>query len=86
MLVLTRQPGEEIMVGDEVRLKVISVVGNQVRLGVEAPQDVAIFRREIYDEICRQNLAAAQASPTGLKAVLRRRRERTKSSRRLQPA
>ena len=73
MLVLTRQAGEEIVVGDDIRLKVISIVGNQVRLGIEAPRQIPVFRREIYDAICRENLAAAQASPTGLRAVVRKR-------------
>jgi len=75
MLVLTRQAGEEIVIGDDIRLKVVAIVGSQVRLGIEAPPEVAVFRREIYEEICRQNLSAAQASPASLRAVVRKRQE-----------
>jgi carbon storage regulator len=75
MLVLTRQVEEEIVVGSEVRIKVVAVSGNQVRLGIEAPPQVQIFRREVFDAICRENAAAAreaQASVSGLSQVLKR--------------
>lgn len=51
MLILTRTPGEKIMIGDDVEVTVLSVTGNQVRLGVEAPKDVPVHREEIYQRI-----------------------------------
>ncbi|WP_022956731.1 carbon storage regulator CsrA [Perlucidibaca piscinae] len=51
MLILTRRVGETLMVGDEVTVTVLGVKGNQVRLGVNAPRDVAVHREEIYQRI-----------------------------------
>ena len=59
MLVLTRQLEEEIVIGNDIRVKVLSISGNSIRLGISAPQAVSIHRSEIYDEICRQNQVAA---------------------------
>ena len=75
MLVLTRQIDEEIVIDDNIRVKVISISGGQVRLGIEAPQSIPVFRRELYDEICRQNRDAAQVSPSGLRALMDKRSE-----------
>ena len=55
MLILTRRIGETLMIGDEVTVTVLGVKGNQVRLGVNAPKDVAVHREEIYDKIHQQN-------------------------------
>lgn len=51
MLILTRRVGETLMVGDEVTVTVLGVKGNQVRLGVNAPKEVAVHREEIYQRI-----------------------------------
>jgi carbon storage regulator len=51
MLVLTRKPGQSIMIGDGVEVQVLSVAGEKVRLGITAPRDVSIFRHEVYDRI-----------------------------------
>jgi carbon storage regulator len=51
MLVLTRKPGQSIMIGDGVEVQVLSVAGERVRLGITAPRDVSIFRNEVYDRI-----------------------------------
>jgi carbon storage regulator len=48
MLILTRRPGETLMIGDDVTLTVLGVKGNQVRFGVNAPKDVSVHREEIY--------------------------------------
>ena len=51
MLILTRRVGETLMIGDDVAVTVLGVKGNQVRIGVKAPQDVSVHREEIYDRI-----------------------------------
>jgi carbon storage regulator len=55
MLILTRRVGETLMVGDEVTVTVLGVKGNQVRLGVNAPKEVAVHREEIYQRIKREH-------------------------------
>jgi carbon storage regulator len=55
MLVLTRKSNQSIMIGDDVEISVLSVMGDKVRIGIQAPQDVPVFRTEIYAEIHRQD-------------------------------
>ena len=54
MLILTRRIGETLMVGDEVTVTVLGVKGNQVRIGVTAPNDVAVHRQEVYEKIQKE--------------------------------
>lgn len=63
MLILTRRIGETLMVGDEVTITVLGVKGNQVRLGVNAPRDVAVHREEIYDKIQSEKSQDPEVSP-----------------------
>ena len=51
MLILTRRVGESLMVGDDVTVTVLGVKGNQIRIGIDAPQDVSVHREEIYERI-----------------------------------
>jgi carbon storage regulator len=55
MLILTRRVGETLMIGDHVSVTVLGVKGNQVRIGVNAPREVAVHREEIFDRIHRQD-------------------------------
>jgi carbon storage regulator len=61
MLVLTRKSNQSIMIGDDVEVSVLSVVGEKVRIGIQAPQTVPVFRTEIYLEIQRQQEPGAAA-------------------------
>ncbi|MEJ2756528.1 MAG: carbon storage regulator CsrA [Gammaproteobacteria bacterium] len=54
MLILTRRQGETLMIGDEITVTVLSVKGNQVRIGVEAPKHVPVHRKEIWDRIQKE--------------------------------
>ncbi|NUU31212.1 carbon storage regulator [Arthrobacter sp. C9C5] len=61
MLVLTRKPGEQIMIGDGIVITVLEGRGDGVRIGIEAPRGVPIQRREVIEAIAAANLAAAEA-------------------------
>ena len=61
MLILTRRVGETLMVGDEVTVTVLGVKGNQVRLGVNAPKEVAVHREEIYLRIQNEKTPDSEA-------------------------
>jgi carbon storage regulator len=59
MLVLTRKSNQSIMIGDEIEVSVLSVMGEKVRIGIQAPQEVPVFRKEIYLEIHRETGAVS---------------------------
>lgn len=65
MLILTRRVGETLMVGDDVTVTVLGVKGNQVRIGINAPKDVAVHREEIYERIKREQEEGGNATATG---------------------
>lgn len=61
MLVLTRKPGETLMLGEDIQVKIVSVDGDQVKIGIEAPRAMKIYRREVYEAIQKENVAALEA-------------------------
>lgn len=63
MLILTRRVGETVMIGNEVTVTVLGVKGNQVRIGVNAPKDVAVHREEIYERIKREQDQDSTGAP-----------------------
>jgi carbon storage regulator len=63
MLVLTRKSNQSIMIGDDVEVSVLSIMGEKVRIGIQAPREVPVFRKEVYLEIQQENVVAAGADP-----------------------
>ena len=59
LLVLTRKSNQSIMIGDDIEISVLSVIGEKVRIGIQAPQEVPVFRKEIYLEIHRDDAKGA---------------------------
>lgn len=60
MLILTRRIGEKLMIGDEVMVTILNVSGNQIKIGIEAPNDVAVHREEIYLRIHEPKVVHAE--------------------------
>lgn len=58
MLVLTRRPGESIIVGHNIVVTVIEIKGGQVRIGIDAPREIEVYREEIYEQVRQENLSA----------------------------
>jgi carbon storage regulator len=69
MLILTRRAGETVMIGSDVTITVLGVKGNQVRIGINAPKDVAVHREEIYERIQNEKAAGAEAEDGQKKAA-----------------
>ena len=69
MLVLTRRPGESVMVGDDVVITVLDVRGDVVRLGIKAPRSIQVHREEVYRELQAANRAAASPSENAVRSI-----------------
>jgi carbon storage regulator len=69
MLVLSRQRDESIIIGDNIVITVVDVRGDKVRLGIEAPREVSVHRREVYEAIQRENQQAAQIRPDDARRI-----------------
>lgn len=66
MLILARRPGERVVIGDEILVTVMEISGSTVRLGIEAPQGISIFREEIWLAVKEENRAAAEVAADAL--------------------
>ncbi|MEF2145076.1 MAG: carbon storage regulator CsrA [Desulfovibrionaceae bacterium] len=66
MLILTRRPGESLYLGDNIKLKVLSVQGKQIKLGLEVPEEMTVYREEVYLRIKEQNEQALECTDQDL--------------------
>jgi len=69
MLVLSRQKDETIIIGDDIEITVVDIRGDKVRLGVSAPKEISVHRKEVYEAIRRENREAAQVKPEDLSGL-----------------
>ncbi len=80
MLVLTRKSNQSIMIGDDIEVSVLSIMGEKVRIGIQAPRDIPVFRKEVYLEIVQERAQAANGGDsftTEVDAALQRMGEKT---------
>lgn len=70
MLVLTRKPNQTIMIGDDIEISVLAIVGEKVRIGIQAPRNVPVFRKEVYLEIQDETMKVAKAAEAEVDAAL----------------
>ncbi len=75
MLVLTRRPGESIVVGQNIIITVIEIKGGQVRIGIDAPREVQVHREEVYEQVRLENIAAVASSKQAKEALRNKRAE-----------
>jgi carbon storage regulator len=61
MLVLTRKSNQSIMIGDDIEVSVLAIMGEKVRIGIQAPRDIPVFRKEVYLEIQQEDVASSTA-------------------------
>ena len=69
MLVLSRQRDESIIIGDNVVVTIVDIRGDKVRLGIDAPSEIPVHRREVYEAIQRENLRASQLDPKDARMI-----------------
>ena len=62
MLVLTRKSNQSIMIGDDIEVTVLAIMGEKVRIGIQAPRDIPVFRKEVYLEIHQENVVTGHGS------------------------
>lgn len=67
MLILARKENESIVINDEIEVTVVNIKGDHVKIGIKAPKNIKVYRKEIYEEIQKANIEAANANPEHLK-------------------
>src|ERR1700719_3386935 len=71
MLVLTRKSNQSIMIGDDIEVSVLAIMGEKVRIGIQAPRDIPVFRKEVYLEIQQERVGASKGARADVDAALR---------------
>src|SRR5947209_5051398 len=71
MLVLTRKSNQSIMIGDDIEVSVLAIMGEKVRIGIQAPRDIPVFRKEVYLEIQQERVGEAKDAREEVDAALR---------------
>jgi carbon storage regulator len=72
MLVLTRKANQSIMIGDDIEVSVLSIMGEKVRIGIQAPRDIPVFRKEVYLEIQQEHVASGGSARAEVDDALKR--------------
>jgi carbon storage regulator len=72
MLVLTRKSNQSIMIGDDIEVSVLSIMGEKVRIGIQAPRDIPVFRKEVYLEIQQENASEQSGAREQVDEALKR--------------
>lgn len=73
MLVLSRKKGQSIMIGEDIEISVVDIQGDQIRLGINAPRNVSIHRKEVFLEIQEENRKAAEIKADALDEIFRKK-------------
>jgi len=73
MLVVTRKHGQKIIVNNDIEIMILDIKGDQVRIGINAPKNISIYRQEVYEEICNANKEAAINQSAGALSALAKR-------------
>ena len=81
MLVLTRKSNQSIMIGDDIEVSVLAIMGEKVRIGIQAPRDIPVFRKEVYIEIQEEGADPAKGARDEVDAALRTPRGHTRVGR-----
>ena len=71
MLVLTRKSNQSIMIGDDIEVSVLAIIGEKVRIGIQAPRDIPVFRKEVYLEIQQERVEGGKGAREEVDAALR---------------
>ena len=71
MLVLTRKSNQSIMIGDDIEVSVLAIMGEKVRIGIQAPRDIPVFRKEVYLEIQQERMGSQKGAREEVDAALR---------------
>ena len=72
MLVLTRKSNQSIMIGDDIEVSVLSIMGEKVRIGIQAPRDIPVFRKEVYLEIQSESMSSGGSAKAEVDDALKR--------------
>jgi carbon storage regulator len=72
MLVLTRKSNQSVMIRDDIEVTVLSITGEKVRIGIQAPREIPVFRKEVYLEIQQENVAARASAQAEVDDALKR--------------